>query len=114
MALKSSRSLQKAGTSPLISETDATVSPHAGHRERLRERFVKGGANALPDYEMLELVLFAAIPRRDVKPLARLLIARFGTFAEVIAAPRERLLEVKGIGESVITQLKVVEAAALR
>jgi len=86
----------------------------SGHRERLRERFVKGGANALPDYEMLELVLFAAIPRRDVKPLARLLIARFGTFAEVIAAPRERLLEVKGIGESVITQLKVVEAAALR
>jgi DNA repair protein RadC len=63
---------------------------------------------------MLELVLFAAIPRRDVKPLAKQLIARFGSFAEVIAAPRERLLEIGGIGDTVVTQLKVIEAAALR
>ena len=68
----------------------------------------------MPDYELMELVLFAAIQRRDVKPLAKTLIDRFGSFAEVIAAPRARLLEVDGIGESVVTQLKIVEAAALR
>jgi hypothetical protein len=87
---------------------------HAGHRERLRERFLKGGAEAMPDYEMLELVLFAAVPRRDTKPLAKALIARFGSFAEVIAAKRERLMEVEGVGEAVVNQLKIVEAAAQR
>jgi DNA repair protein RadC len=80
----------------------------------LRERFVKGGAEAMPDYEMLELVLFAALPRRDTKPLAKALIARFGSFAEVIAAKRERLLEIPGAGEAVVNQLKIVEAAAQR
>ncbi len=68
----------------------------------------------MPDYEILELVLFAALPRRDVKPLAKALLARFGSFAEVIAAPAQRLREVKGVGDSVIAQLKIVEAAALR
>ncbi len=92
----------------------AAPAHQLGHRERLRERFVMGGPEAMPDYELLELVLFAAIPRRDVKALAKGIIARFGSFAEVIAAPRERLLEVDGIGESVVTQLKVIEAAALR
>jgi len=87
---------------------------HAGHRERLRERFVMGGAGAMPDYELLELVLFAAIPRRDVKPLAKTLLARFGNFAEVIAAPRARLLEIPGLGENAVAQLKIIEAAALR
>jgi len=87
---------------------------YVGHRERLRERFLSGGANALPDYELLELVLFAAIPRRDVKPLAKALLAKFGSFADVIAAPRERLMEMDGIGENVVVQLKIVEAAALR
>lgn len=86
----------------------------SGHRDRLRGRFLNGGAGALPDYELLELVLFAAIPRRDVKPLAKALLARFGSFADVIAAPRERLLEIDGIGENVVSQLKIVEAAALR
>ncbi len=89
-------------------------SHQLGHRERLRERFLEGGAGAMPDYELMELVLFAAIPRRDVKPLAKALIAHFGTFAEAIAAPRARLLEVDGIGEAVVAQLKIVEAAALR
>jgi DNA repair protein RadC len=79
----------------------------------LRERFL-AGADAMPDYELLELVLFAAIPRRDVKPLAKALIARFGGFAEAIAAPRERLLEIEGMSEGAATQLKIVEAAALR
>ena len=87
---------------------------HSGHRDRLRARFLKGGAEAMPDYELLELTLFAALPRRDTKPIAKALLARFGSFAEVIAAPRERLLEVAGVGESVAAQLKIVEAAAHR
>ena len=86
----------------------------SGHRQRLRERFLEGGADAIPDYELMELVLFAAIPRRDVKPLAKQLILRFGSFAEVIAAPLARLREVPGIGESVAVQLKIIAAAALR
>ena len=68
----------------------------------------------MPDYELLELVLFAAVPRQDTKPLAKALIARFGSFAEVIAAKRERLLEIPGAGEAVVNQLKIVEAAATR
>jgi DNA repair protein RadC len=62
--------------------------PNAGHRERLRARFLKGGAAAMPDYELLELTLFAALPRKDTKPLAKALLTRFGSFAEVIAPPR--------------------------
>jgi DNA repair protein RadC len=89
--------------------------PHyAGHRERLRTRLLEAGEDALADYEMLELVLFRAIPRRDVKPLAKALLARFGSFAEVIAAPAPRLREIEGLGESAIAELKIVEAAARR
>lgn len=84
------------------------------HRKRLRERFMKGGANALPDYELLELVLFRAIPRQDVKPLARRLLDRFGSFNAVITAPVARLKESHGIGDAVICEIKVVEAAAQR
>src|ERR1700743_3631519 len=68
----------------------------------------------MPDYELLELLLFAAVPRKDTKPLAKALIARFGSFAEVIAAKRERLLEVEGVGDAVVAQLKIVEASAQR
>jgi DNA repair protein RadC len=93
---------------------DSTDNGTAGHRERLRTRFLKGGADAMPDYELLELTLFAAVPRRDTKPLAKALLARFGTFAEVIAAPAARLMEIKGVGEGVVQQLKIVEAAAHR
>ena len=90
-------------------------APHyLGHRDRLRARFREGGAEALPDYELLELLLFRALSRRDVKPLAKELIARFGSFAEVLAAPEARLAEVKGVGETVITDLKLVKAAAER
>ena len=93
----------------------AEEPPHYhGHRERLRERFLGGGSDALADYELLELVLFRAIPRRDVKPLAKSLIAKFGSFSEVIAASRQRLAEVEGLSEAAITELKVVEAAAHR
>jgi DNA repair protein RadC len=89
-------------------------SSHHGHRERLRARFLAGGAAAMPDYELLELALFAALPRKDTKPLAKLLLKRFGSFAEVIAAPRERLMEVEGVGDSVAVHLKIIEAAAQR
>ncbi|MHA6265578.1 RadC family protein [Aliiroseovarius sp. CAU 1755] len=84
------------------------------HRKRLRERFMEGGAQAMPDYELLELVLFRAIPRRDVKPLARVLLDTFGDFNRVITAPLQRLRAIPGIGDAVITELKVVEAAAHR
>jgi DNA repair protein RadC len=94
-------------------KTAIDIGP-AGHRERLRARFVNGGADAMPDYELLEMTLFAALPRRDTKPLAKALLARFGSFAEVIAAPRARLLEIKGVGEGVANHLKIVEAAAHR
>ncbi len=86
----------------------------ADHRKRLRRRFMQGGGSALPDYELLELVLFRAIPRRDVKPIAHELMDRFGDFNRVVTAPVERLRDVPGIGEAVVTELKVVEAAAHR
>lgn len=84
------------------------------HRKRLRTRFMTGGAAAMPDYELLELVLFRAIPRQDVKPLAHRLMAAFGDFNRVISAPAARLAEVAGVGEAVIQELKIVEAAAHR
>jgi DNA repair protein RadC len=90
-------------------------APHYhGHRQRLRQRFLAAGSDAVSDYEVLELILFRAIPQKDVKPLAKALIARFGSFSEVISAPIERLKEVKGLGEAAITELKIVHAAATR
>jgi DNA repair protein RadC len=93
---------------------DAGKPHYFGHRERLRRRFRDGGADALPDYELLELILFRAAPRRDTKPMAKALIARFGTFAEALNAPEELLREVPGIGDAAIVELKLVRAAALR
>ncbi len=94
---------------------EAPIKPHfLGHRERLRERFREGGPEALPDYELLEMVLFRAIKRGDTKPIAKALLAKFGTFAEVISAAPERLTEVAGVGEAVTTELKLIRAAALR
>jgi DNA repair protein RadC len=93
----------------------AEADPHYhGHRERLRLRFREAGTEALTDYELLELLLFRALPRRDVKPLAKSLITKFGSFAEVVCAPAARLAEVKGLGDSAITELKIVHAAANR
>jgi DNA repair protein RadC len=90
-------------------------APHYhGHRERLRGRFREAGADALSDYELLELLLFRAQPRRDVKPLAKTLLQTFGSFAEVISAPEKRLAEVKGLGQAGIAELKIVQAAASR
>src|SRR5271154_7630320 len=91
------------------------ASPHYhGHRERLRGRFREAGADALADYELLELILFRAMPRRDVKPLAKALIARFGSFAEVVSARPERLAEIDGLGEAAIVEIRIIEAAARR
>ena len=93
----------------------AEAEPHYhGHRQRLRARFREAGAGALSDYELLELLLFRALPRGDVKPLAKRLLSKFGSFAEVIAAPEARLLEVKDVGQAVVSELKVVHAAANR
>jgi DNA repair protein RadC len=87
---------------------------YLGHRERLRDRFLAGGADAMPDYELLEMVLFRAIKRGDTKPIAKALISRFGSFAEVISAPANLLMEVKGVGTGVVTELKLIRAASLR
>lgn len=84
------------------------------HRKRLRDRFLRGGPEALPDYELLELVLFRAIPRQDVKPLARRLLDAFSDFNGIISAPQSRLAKVHGVGAAVITELKIIEAAAHR
>lgn len=84
------------------------------HRKRLRERFMQGGAGAMPDYELLELLLFRAIPRQDVKPLARLLLDTFGDLNRVVTAPTARLTSVKGVGEAVVCELKLFEAVAQR
>jgi DNA repair protein RadC len=86
-----------------------------GHRQRLRTRFTQGGADAMPDYELLELVLCRAVIRMDVKPLAKRLLAYFGgSFAAVVHAAPDRLREVDGVGERVVEELKIVRAAALR
>jgi len=93
----------------------AEALPHYhGHRERLRKRFREAGADALSDYELLEILLFRALPQRDVKPLAKALLETFGSFAEVIGAPEARLAQVKGLGEASITELKIIQAAASR
>lgn len=87
--------------------------PHySGHRDRLRERFLKGGVNALQDYELLELILFMAIPRKDVKPLAKELLAKFGGFTGVMNAETSALLQVKGLSETSVAALKAVTASA--
>jgi DNA repair protein RadC len=86
----------------------------ADHRGRLRQRFREGGAAAMPDYELLELLLFLAIPRQDVKPLARRLIDAFGDLGRVAAAPEARLREIDGAGETVAHALGLVSAIARR
>jgi DNA repair protein RadC len=95
-------------------ELKEEAAHYLGHRQRLRDRFMESGASALADYELLELVLFRAIPRRDVKPLAKALIKRFGSFAETAAARPERLREIEGLGEAAIIEIKLAEAVATR
>lgn len=92
-----------------------TEKPHyLGHRQRLKDRFLKSGAEAMQDYELLELLLFLAVPRRDVKPLAKDLINKFGSFSEVISAEPARLKEVKGVSENAIIAFRLVRGGAIK
>jgi DNA repair protein RadC len=94
---------------------DAGGLPHFhGHRDRLRTRFRDKGASALADYELLEMALFRAILRGDTKPMAKALLKRFGTLSEVLAASRERLKEIDGVGDRVVDELKLIRAFAER
>ena len=100
---------------PAMHKPAPDARPHyLGHRERLRERFATAGHAALPDYELLELLLFRLIPRADTKPVAKALLARFGTLAEVLGTDEALLREVKGIGPAVALDLKVIAAATQR
>jgi DNA repair protein RadC len=92
----------------------AGPSDAAGHRQRLRQRFLSAGEAALADYELLELLLTIAVPRRDMKPLAKDLLRRFGSFAEVVNASPERLRDVEGVGDGVVAALKIVAAGVQR
>lgn len=94
---------------------DEKEKPHyLGHRDRLRERFIATGGDGMPDYEILELLLYQAIPRRDVKPVAKELLSVFGSLGAVLSAPPAKLQQVKGIGETTAVALKVSHAAGLR
>ncbi len=116
MASKSSPSLQRDTQSRhMPNSTAKEQKPHyAGHRQRLRDRFVNAGANALQDYELLELLLFNAIPRRDVKPLAKTLLSKFGSLPELMSAPHSMLTQVEGISENTATTIKTTFAIAER
>lgn len=97
----------------MTEKSPAEQKPHYhGHRERLRGRFVEGGKDALADYEVLELLLFRSIPRRDTKQLAKDLIVRFGSLADVLSAPHNRLCEVPGVKSATAVDLSLVRAAA--
>jgi DNA repair protein RadC len=104
---------QEAGFSDRASKSISTGPHYAGHRQRLRGKFMANGPQALADYELLELILFRSIPRRDVKPLAKSLIAQFGSLAEVIAAPTRRLADADGLGPTAAADIKLIHAAAL-
>jgi len=94
--------------------TNKSKPHYAGHRQRLRERFVIGGANALQDYELLELLLFMALPRRDVKPLAKDLLKTYGSLSALMSAPHTSLSQMDGVSENTATAIKTVTAIAQR
>lgn len=106
--------VRRKENNPAISPQARQPSYIAGHRKRLRNRFLMGGADPLPDYELLELLLFRCLKNGDVKPLAHRLIDRFGDFNRVLSAPFERLTEVEGIGPEIALDLKLIEAATHR
>ncbi|MCI5060629.1 MAG: DNA repair protein RadC [Alphaproteobacteria bacterium] len=97
-----------------MAEPVPTKPHYTGHRDRLRQRFIEGGADALPDYELLELILFMAIPRRDVKPVAKDLIDRFDDLNGVLSATPKELEGIKGISETTAITLKAIQATGLR
>lgn len=107
--------MAKAGAPEAATAAPEADTPHyAGHRQRLRARFIETAGRGLPDYEIMELLLALAIPRQDVKPLAKRLIATFGTFGEVISQPYERLVEVDGVKEATASALMLARESALR
>jgi len=99
---------------PLAASAPPLSAGIDGHRSRMRSRLLIAGPEALADHELLEMMLFLALPRRDTKPLARALLARFGSFANAIAAPLPDLRRIEGLGEAGAAALKTVQAAALR
>ena len=112
---KQERGLGDSGAELFPGEDEKqSKSGYHGHRARLRGRFLDAGPDALADYELLELLLFTALPRKDTKPLAKDLIEKFGSFAEVIAADKDKLLAIDGLGESAVAGLKAVQAGAAR
>lgn len=99
----------------MTSNSKSDAPNHAsGHRDRLRDRFRRAGVEAVQDYELLELILFRAIPRRDVKPLAKDIIKTFGGLPQALAAPIERLTEISGVSENVAIELKIIHAASIK
>ncbi|NKB43268.1 MAG: DNA repair protein RadC [Alphaproteobacteria bacterium] len=112
---KQERGLSDPGTELFPGEDEKqSKAGYHGHRARLRGRFLDAGPDALADYELLELLLFTSLPRKDTKPLAKELIEEFGSFAEVIAADKDKLLAIDGLGESAVAGLKAVQAGAVR
>lgn len=109
------KSLQYAVMNKAVTTIPKIDTPHYhGHRQRVRERFLKSQGKDMPDYELLEMLLFSSNPRGDVKPLAKRLINEFGSFANVISAPVEKLNAIKGLGESGVAAIKLVQESALR
>lgn len=117
MAIRNTKGLAEASALPGLELTteDASAPPgHLGHRARMREKLLKAGPDALLDHELLEMVLFLALPRRDTKPIARALLTRFGSFAAAISAPSQALSQIDGLGEAGIAALRSIQGAALR
>ncbi|WP_242534823.1 RadC family protein [Roseococcus suduntuyensis] len=119
-ALRESGALSReAPRQPEGTPSDAAVLPFAstgphGHRARMRDKLLTRGPDALADYELLEMLLFLAMPKGDTKPLAKALINRFGSFAQVLAAPQQALMDARGLGPHSVAALKLVQASALR
>lgn len=105
---------QKGGSKADTGGLEEAQPHYLGHRDRLRDRFITGGGESLQDYELLELLLFRILPRRDTKPIAKEMIERFGSFSQAVGAPPHLLEEIKGLGSTAITDLKVILAAAQR
>ena len=117
MAIRNTKGLAEASALPGLELTteDASAPPgHLGHRARMREKLLRAGPDALLDHELLEMVLFLALPRRDTKPIARALLTRFGSFAAAISAPSQALSQIDGLGEAGIAALRSIQGAALR
>ncbi len=109
------RPLSRLRADPIAALKPPQPAPHyRGHRQRLRDKVAEHGHGVLADYELLELLLYRSIPQRDTKPIAKALLTRFGSFAEVLGAPEHLLREVKGVGESVAADLKAIAAASSR